>query len=167
MGQWNVAPFVLVAGLVVFRPPLFASLVLIVLCALYGFLSMRRSQSFKRSNDSQQHRVSTARAKKWLVVLGSGGHTTEMMLMLKGREEAQTRRNTYHFIYTSEHCRNACKKAMAGRDSRYWWISRSRSVRKTKLHLSYLSHSTSMPTTRKMQCTLVLSSITSHCTFEL
>ena len=157
MGQWNFAPFVLVAGLLSFRPPLFASLVLVVLCAMYGFLSMRKSQSFKQSNHSQREKSSSVGAKKWLVVLGSGGHTTEMMLMLKGRDEAQSRRNTYHFIYTSEHCRNACKKAMAGRDNHYWWISRSRSVRKIKLHLSYLSHSTSIPTNRQMQCTLVLS----------
>ena len=156
MGQWHLAPFVLVVGLVSFRPPLFASLVLVVLCALYGFLSMRRSQSFKRSSDSQKEKVSIPRAKKWLVVLGSGGHTTEMMLMLQGGDEAQMRRNTYHFVYTSEHCRNACTKVMADRDSHFWWISRSRSVRKTKLTF-ILVHLTRMHTNKRMHHTLTLS----------
>ena len=130
MGQRHIAPVVLAVGLVSFRPPLFASLVLIILCALYGFFSMRKSQSFKSSIENRHGKKSVGRAKKWLVVLGSGGHTTEMMLMLKDGNEARMRRNTYHFIYTSEHCRNACTKAMASQDSHYWWISKSRSVRK-------------------------------------
>ena len=135
MHRWRskVVLIALVIGVILFLTPFFVSLIAISLCLFNSFLLMRTSRNLdgprtassrRRGEDGEEHK------KKILVVLGSGGHTTEMMLMLKSADEAQMRRNAYHFVYTSEHCKSACTKAMAGNKCSFWWISRSRSVRK-------------------------------------
>ena len=139
MHRWRskVVLIALVIGVILFLSPFFVSLIAISLCLFNSFLLMRTSRNLdgprttssrRRGEDGEEPLIRNK--KKILVVLGSGGHTTEMMLMLKSADEAQMRRNTYHFVYTSEHCKSACTKAMAGNKCSFWWISRSRSVRK-------------------------------------
>ena len=134
--QSKLVQIAFVIGVILFQsvilfqlPPFFTSLVAISLCLFNSFLLMRTSR-LRTGCGGEGEEPLIRNKKKILVVLGSGGHTTEMMLMLKSADEAQMRRNTYHFVYTSEHCKSACTKAMAGNKCSFWWISRSRSVRK-------------------------------------
>ncbi len=80
--------------------------------AIRGLLSMRKP--IKMASMKRNRRTV-------LIVLGSGGHTTEMQLLL-----ASGGGDTYHFVYTNEHCRRTT--GIHQNSNNFWWVPRSRRV---------------------------------------
>eukprot|EP00750_Incisomonas_marina_P006848 INCI14728.6.p1 GENE.INCI14728.6~~INCI14728.6.p1 ORF type:complete len:533 (-),score=77.86 INCI14728.6:1486-3084(-) len=72
--------------------------------------------------------------KKIMVVLGTGGHTSEMVLLLKQLDRSLYAPLTY--VYTNDFCRRTVEEAEATRvpsrirrQPRFFWIPRSRAVK--------------------------------------